>query len=333
MTRLLIVGTGGTMNGHGTSKYITTDYQSGTHSVKDLTEGFPSHYNIQFECIDLAEGDSTNRTTKDLIELCDFVHERLDQQEVHGAVLPHGTDTLKEALVGLHCTRRSHKPIILTAAVRPPSAIGTDSSRNFFTAVMVAMAPSASGREVMLVIDGKIWPCFFTTKSHLNSTSPFSAHGRGALGVVEDDKPHFYSDPVQPFQPRFDTRKMSKQVPTVAWLCVHPEFPTKLVKTAIDDNAIAIVFSGYGLGYWGIEKDDIKEMLDQSNMLAVMCHQGCEGYVERSEAGFGIPCGWLHPREVILILKFCHMAQLNRAEKEDMIFSLGLVDRMIRSRE
>ena len=69
--------------------------------------------------------------------------------------------------------------------------------------------------------------------------------------MIEDDTPYFYPHPVQPFQPGFDTRKMSTEVPTVAWLPVHPEFPTALVKAAIGDQAIAIVFSGYGAGYWG----------------------------------------------------------------------------------
>ena len=63
-----------------------------------------------------------------------------------------------------------------------------------------------------------------------------------------------------------------------------------------------------------------------------MCHQGYEGYVEESKAGFGIPCGWLQPREAILILKFCDMAELDRVKKEDMIFSVGLVESFIRSR-
>lgn len=54
--------------------------------------------------------------------------------------------------------------------------------------------------------------------------------------------------------------------------------------------------------------------------------------MEESKAGFGIPCGWLQPREAILILKFCDMVGLDRVKKEDMIFSVGLVESFIRCR-
>ncbi|KAM5353122.1 hypothetical protein ACJZ2D_016991 [Fusarium nematophilum] len=333
---MVIVGMGGTMLGGGTSEHSVTGYQSGMYPVEVLANGFPQDkYKVMLDCVDFARKDSTDITITDIIGLCNLVHTRLESSfvpEVQGAVVVTGTDTEKELTVGLSFTRRSSKPIVVASAVRPISAAGTDSQRNFFTAVMVAASPLALNRDIMAISNDEIWPCLSTFKWDINTPAAFSSQHCGALGRVVGDQPFFSSPTGIPFQQIVDERKLGADVPRVALLSAHVGFHPSLVRAAINEGFKAIVFAGFGKGFWGPDRDEIKEMLDQSDVLAFMSHQGCKGWVEESEAGFGIPCGRLLPREVILLATLGLMGNWERAKIQSIVDLVGFSDGSVRSR-
>ncbi|KAF4990634.1 hypothetical protein FDECE_14299 [Fusarium decemcellulare] len=267
-THILVVSAGGTITGGATSEHSVTGYQSGKYPVEVLAKGFPQDkYNIVLECVNFRSKDSIDLTTEDVVDLCNLVHNRLDSSlpTIQGVVVVYGTDTKKEVALGLYCTRRGRKPIVVTSAVRPLSAIGTDSSRNFFTAIIVAASPLAWGRDVMIISNDDIWPCISTSKWDINTPSAFSSYHCGALGRVVDDKPFFNSDAGTPFQQIVDARKLKTEVPQVALFYAHPEFNPDLVREAIRHGAKAIVFAGFGKGFWGESRVKIKEILDQKS--------------------------------------------------------------------
>ena len=71
------------------------------------------------------------------------VQQQLARPEVAGAVITHGTDTLEETAYFLHRVLAPAKPVVLTAAMRPATALAPDGPQNLFDAVQVAAAPGA----------------------------------------------------------------------------------------------------------------------------------------------------------------------------------------------
>ena len=75
---------------------------------------------------------------------------------VDGVVVTHGTATLEETAYFLHLTVKSSKPVVVTGAMRPPTAISTDADLNLLDAVRVAAAPHAAGLGVLTVMNNEI---------------------------------------------------------------------------------------------------------------------------------------------------------------------------------
>ena len=70
-----------------------------------------------------------------------------------GVVITHGTDTIEETAYFLNLVVKSSKPVVLTAAMRPSTALSADGPLNFFNAVAVAANKDAAGRGVLVVVN------------------------------------------------------------------------------------------------------------------------------------------------------------------------------------
>src|SRR6185436_13132267 len=79
----------------------------------------------------------------------------LARREVAGVVVTHGTDTLEETAYFLQRVLAPAKPIVLTAAMRPASALSPDGPANLLDAVAIAGTPGARGAVV--VFGGAAW--------------------------------------------------------------------------------------------------------------------------------------------------------------------------------
>jgi L-asparaginase len=112
----------------------------------------------------------------------------LAQADVQGVVITHGSDTLEETAFFLHAVLPNglqlHKPVVLTCAMRPASALVPDGPQNLMDAVAVALTSGACG--VMALCAGTLHSALDIQKIHTYQLAAFSSGDAGALGYVEE---------------------------------------------------------------------------------------------------------------------------------------------------
>ncbi|MGH8695190.1 MAG: asparaginase [Burkholderiales bacterium] len=116
-------------------------------------------------------------------------------QPPQGVVITHGTATLEETGYFLHLTVKSDRPVVLTGAMRPPSALGTDADLNLLDAIRLAACPDAAGRGVLIVLNNEIQSARDVTKTNAFRVNTFGSRDFGLLGYVDaDGQAMFYRD-------------------------------------------------------------------------------------------------------------------------------------------
>jgi len=108
----------------------------------------------------------------------------LAQPDVQGIVITHGTDTLEETAFFLQALLAPAKPVVLTCAMRPATALVPDGPQNLLDAVAVARHAGAQG--VVAVCAGVIHGAADVQKVHTYKLDPFSSGDAGPIGYVEE---------------------------------------------------------------------------------------------------------------------------------------------------
>src|SRR5437773_7023029 len=112
--------------------------------------------------------------------------------DVTGVVITHGTDTIEETAYFLNLVIKSKKPVVLTAAMRPSTALSADGPLNFFNAVAVAANKEAAGRGVMVVVNDWIHGASSLTKTSTTAVQTFLSPLRGLVGTVAYGESEFF---------------------------------------------------------------------------------------------------------------------------------------------
>ena len=112
--------------------------------------------------------------------------------DVDGVVITHGTDTIEETAYFLNLVVKSKKPVVLTAAMRPSTALSADGPLNFFNAVAVAANKDAAGRGVLVVVNDWIHGASSLTKTSTTAVQTFLSPLRGLIGTVAYGEAEFY---------------------------------------------------------------------------------------------------------------------------------------------
>ena len=182
---LVIIGTGGTIAGASGSATDNVGYKAGSLSVESLVRAVPALAARSLEAEQLAQLDSKDMDHATWARLAKRVREHLDRPEVRGVVITHGTDTLEETAYLLQRVLAPEKPVVLTAAMRPATAIQADGPQNLLDAV--AVAESEGVRGVVAVVAGQVWSGLELRKTHSYRLDAFEAGpDAGPLAVVEE---------------------------------------------------------------------------------------------------------------------------------------------------
>jgi L-asparaginase len=187
MPHVALLATGGTIAGAAADMMSTATYRAGTVGVDELVAAVPSLGEVAAVSYEqLANIDSKDMTVALWWALTARVKELLADPNTDAVAITHGTDTLEETAYWLQLTTLGEKPVVLTAAMRPATALSADGPLNLVNAVTVAAHPLARGQGVMVVFANLIHAARDVTKISTYSATAFSSGEFGALGWVQD---------------------------------------------------------------------------------------------------------------------------------------------------
>jgi len=246
-----VLATGGTIAGRGGAPTSLSEYKAGTILGEDLVKAVPEikqYADVKVE--QLFNVPSPNLTLNNWLTLARRINSIFaSDSRIAGIVVTHGTNTLEETAYFLNLTVRHDRPVVITGAMRPATAISADGPLNLLNAVRVASSVEARGKGVLVVMNDEINAAREVTKTNTYRVETFRSPELGYLGYVDADQVTFYraSTRRHTSQSEFDVMAIA-ELPKVdilySYVQPNPDLITALVSTGVK----GIVFAGTGAG-------------------------------------------------------------------------------------
>ncbi len=317
-SKVVILATGGTIVSSGASATQMTGYSIQGLGVDDLLSAVPMLADAaRVEAAQVSNIDSSSMTSKVWMTLARAVQDALDREDVSGVVITHGTDTMEETAWFLNLVLKSEKPVVLTGAMRPATALSAEGPLNLLNAVRIAADPRAAGRGVMIALNDVIVSARDATKTHPTNVATFRGPDLGMIGMIagthvefigRSDKPHTVETPFT-LEALEAHVKAHGALPRVDIVYSHVDDDGVMVKAALAAGAAGIVHAGTGNG--SIHEAALPALHEAAaaGVLVIRASRTgsgmtVEGLAEWQAAGF-IPSGTLNPQKARVLVQLC----------------------------
>jgi L-asparaginase len=191
-SKVVVLGTGGTIAGTSADASDNVGYTAAQLGVHLLVRAVPPLAEVPLEAEQVAQVDSKDMSHEVWRALALRCAHHLARPDVAGIVVTHGTDTLEETAWFLQRVLAPAKPLVLTAAMRPATALQSDGPQNLLDAVCVARAPGARG--VVAVFGGQVHGAREVRKVHPYRIDAFSSGDAGPIGCIEEGELRLFRD-------------------------------------------------------------------------------------------------------------------------------------------
>jgi L-asparaginase len=170
--KIVVLATGGTIAGLANDAAKPQNYTAGQVDVADLLRGVAAD-GLELLTEQVAQIDSKDMSFAVWQSLLARVAHCLEQDDVQGVVITHGTDTLEETAYFLQTVLQPSKPVAMTCAMLPANAPGSDGPGNLKDALSWVQQPNAMG--VTVVCAGQVHAGNAVQKSHSHQRNPFTS--------------------------------------------------------------------------------------------------------------------------------------------------------------
>ena len=247
--RVMILATGGTIAGSAESG-TQAGYTSGRVPIDAMIAAVPglsAFARVHGEQV--ANVGSQDMTFAIMIDLANRINALLGEDEVDGLVVTHGTDTMEETAYFLNLTVHSKKPVVMTGAMRPATAVSADGPLNLYNAVAVAADPGATGCGTLVVMNDRIHGAHSLTKSNTTSVETFISPINGLIGTVNYGATEYFRRPVRKhtYKSVFSIEGVTF-LPRVDVIYACADMPADLIDCSMERGARGIVIAGDGNG-------------------------------------------------------------------------------------
>ena len=248
-----------------------------------------------------------------------------DETDVAGVAVTHGTATLEETSYFLHLTVKSQKPVVITGAMRPPTALSTDSDLNLLDAVRTAASPDAVGLGVLTVLNNEIQCGRDVTKASTFRVETFRPNELGFLGYADSDgKVVFYRAPLR--RHTVDTPFMVDDMtvlPRVDIVYAYAGADGLLVDAVRNNRSDGLVLAGFGGGTFPPAVVEAAVRLVDDGIPVVLATRSTAGRVvttpKKEEQGFLVSDNLL-PQKARILLMLGLTVTKDRHELQQMFY-------------
>jgi L-asparaginase len=189
MSKIVVLGTGGTIAGRSDMPSDAVGYRAGVVPIEDLLEPVLQRYGAQhhpanIETQQIAQMDSKDMDDRTWGLLAQRINALFSDPSVVGIVVTHGTDTIEETAHFLNQVLMPTKPVVLTCAMRPSTALLSDGPQNLLDACVVASSADAAGVWVLAL--GAVHTAEAIQKLHPYRLDALASAEIGPAGFVEE---------------------------------------------------------------------------------------------------------------------------------------------------
>jgi len=203
-------------------------------------------------------------TYDDLRRIALRMEELARDPAVDGIVFVQGTNSIEEVAYFLNLTVHTDKPVIVTGAQRPFTALSSDGPLNLLNAIRVAACDAAKGKGVLVVTNGEINAARDVTKTDTYRLQTFSSRELGILGYADLDRIEFYRAPLRRHTKDsvFDLAKV-EHLPRVDVIFAFTGAQADVAQAAVKLGAKGLVVASPGAGSTGDLRKPLAEIVKQ----------------------------------------------------------------------
>ncbi len=228
--KVVVLATGGTIAGVAGDISKPNSYESGQLGVTELTQ------NLDTRGLQLVQEQVCNIDSKDMQfshwqALLGRCHFWLQQNDVAGVIVTHGTDTLEETAFFLQAVLNPTKPIAITCAMFPANVPESDGPQNLQGALDWILKTQDVG--VYLASSGEVHPGVGVQKIFSDRPKAFASR---------EDRSNGKKAPIPILgwpMPSVDQVLLTKYWPRVELIFNHAGANGQLVRTLLQANALA----------------------------------------------------------------------------------------------
>lgn len=307
---VVIFATGGTIVSSGASATQMTGYSLQGLKVGDLMAAVPMlEEAAHVEAHQVANIDSSSMTSGVWLKLARAIEDTAARDDVAGIVVTHGTDTMEETAYFLNLVLKTEKPVVLTGAMRPATALSAEGPLNLLNAVRVAADPEARGRGVLIALNDVIGTARDMTKTHPTNVATFRGPDLGMIGMIAGPriewigasaKAHTTATPWA-LEVLEAYAAAHGALPRVDIVYSHTDDDGVMVRAAVDAGARVIVHAGTGNGSIHDRTEPALFEAARQGVIVIRASRTgsgmtVEGLEAWQQAGF-VPAGTLNPQK------------------------------------
>ncbi|MCL2470865.1 MAG: asparaginase [Propionibacteriaceae bacterium] len=196
MVHIALVATGGTIASRSGSTAAGKVASSTAASLVESLGTSRLPKGVSLTAHDAGTMNSYNLTLADARSIGRAIAGVLEDDDVAGVVVTHGTDTLEETAFLHDLTCGDPRPVVFTGAQQSNDTPGGgDGPGNIADAIAVAAHPASRGLGALVVFSGQILPVRGVRKSDTFAAQPFSPVLGGPIGLVGGGMVYFWADP------------------------------------------------------------------------------------------------------------------------------------------
>lgn len=196
------------------------------------------------DIVEFGKYPGPHMTPEKMMELKQLVQKKLNQADICGVIVTHGTDNLEETAYLLDLTIEHEKPIIVVGAMRNGSEMGYDGPSNLAAAISTAVHPNSLKRGVLVVLNNEINAAREVTKTHTMSLNTFKSLEFGPIGIVDQEHVIYYREQSMPTI-HIETNRIEADVHLIK---VATGVDSRVLNFLVEEKVKGIVIEGMGRG-------------------------------------------------------------------------------------